>query len=81
MDDLHRPPAEDIGRTDHHRIADARRDLLRLRRRKRRAIHRLAQPEAMQKPLEAAAILSEIDGIRRASRGSESALVPAPRRA
>src|SRR5208282_757397 len=54
-----------IGRADHHREADAQRDLVGLVDGTRRAVNRLAQPEAPEKTLEAAAILGEVDRVGR----------------
>ena len=60
-DDLHRPAAEDVGRTHEDRIAAALRDRLRLLDRRRRAAHRLRDADRVQRARERAPVLGEID--------------------
>ena len=81
VDDLHRPPAEHVGRADHDRIADPRRDRLGLLRRGGGAVVRLAQAEPAQQLLEALAVLGQVDRVGRGAEDRDLAPVPAPSRA
>src|SRR5690554_1857279 len=64
MDDLHRPPAEDVRRPDQHRVADRAGLLPCLLRRVSRTVRRAWYPEPGEKPAEPVAVFSRVHGVR-----------------
>ena len=65
VDDLHAAPAQHVGRPHQHRIADVGGDPAGLRERGRHAVPRRRQPRRGQQVAERAAVLGQIDGLRR----------------
>jgi len=64
VDNLHRATAQDVGGSDHQRIADLLRDLQGLFRTARHAGLRLGNPELADRDAEAIAVLGQIDRLR-----------------
>ena len=65
IDDGHRPPAQDVRRPHHDRIADGTRRAARFRARRGDAARRLRNPQVPEQPREPLAVLGQIDRVGR----------------
>ena len=70
VDDLHRAPAQHVGRADHDRVADALGDLARLVQAVRGAPGGRAQVQLLEQLAEALAVLGAVDGVGAGARAA-----------